>query len=335
MVRWRHGLAILAAVGLTATVVVSTALPASADTASISGTVTDASAVPLPLAEIGVYATDLSGQIVTSRFATDADGHYMITGISAGTYRLLFRDDGHASPLYSSLLTDVSTPITLNVGDAVVVPNVTLVITSISGTLTDASNPSHKLAGIGVQAVSTSGVPQNGGSADTDSNGHYTIGGLQADTYKLVFQSQVSCQFCHAYLTEWWNNQPDFDSAAGIPIALGQSLSDFDAALTPTPDTTSPFVSVVAPLDGAQYTLGQAAPDLVYSYSCVDSVPGGVTGAVDPGGGIVCRIGQWCAVRQRCPDRHLDGGDIHVHRGRTRRRWQYGGRERQLHSACR
>src|SRR5205823_3322173 len=96
----------------------------------------------------------------------------------------------------------VATPITLASGDERTGIDASLVITSISGTVTNASGT--PLAGIQVDSQGDCG----GNGTLTDAAGHYTIGGLRPCTYRVSFQDP------HAvYSGQWWDHK---DLSAGF-----------------------------------------------------------------------------------------------------------------------
>src|SRR5207253_6396951 len=65
-------------------------------------------------------------------------------------------------------------------------------------------------------------------STQTDADGHYSLVGLPAGSYKVQFTGCGS-----NVLGEWWDNKPDFGSATAITLTEGQDKSGTDAALAP------------------------------------------------------------------------------------------------------
>jgi hypothetical protein len=89
--------------------------------------------------------------------------------------------------------------------------------TTLSGTVTDADgNPLQDIC------VSTWG--SGAWALATDANGQYTAS-ISPGTYKIHFSG---CE--DAYVDEWFDDQPDFDSATPVVIADGQSV-EADASL--------------------------------------------------------------------------------------------------------
>jgi hypothetical protein len=67
-----------------------------------------------------------------------------------------------------------------------------------------------------------------GGSAQTNASGDYTISGLAAGSYKVQFSA---CPGGGNYVTEWWDNKPDVNTADTISLAAGASRTGVDAQL--------------------------------------------------------------------------------------------------------
>ncbi|GAG38470.1 unnamed protein product, partial [marine sediment metagenome] len=62
----------------------------------------------------------------------------------------------------------------------------------------------------------------------TDASGAYTVGGLPPGDYKVQFED---CSYPAMYVGEWYNDQPDFESADLVPVTAGVNTSGIDAAL--------------------------------------------------------------------------------------------------------
>ncbi|GAG43963.1 unnamed protein product, partial [marine sediment metagenome] len=66
------------------------------------------------------------------------------------------------------------------------------------------------------------------GWGSTDASGAYTMGGLPIGDYKVQFND---CGDPAMYVGEWYNDQPDFESADLVPVTAGVNTSGIDAAL--------------------------------------------------------------------------------------------------------
>ena len=87
---------------------------------------------------------------------------------------------------------------------------------SISGTVTDATDPLAPIQGICVDVRDTDPLSSLG-FAITDSSGEYTIVGLPAGDYRVEFRSCGT-----GYFGEWYDDQPNFDSAERRMSGTGQ-----------------------------------------------------------------------------------------------------------------
>src|SRR5262249_57708581 len=83
---------------------------------------------------------------------------------------------------------------------------------SISGIVTDPSG--MEIFGCASATNVTSGFS---GANSLGSPGAYRITGLPAGDYKVHFGS---CSFAGNHIAEWYDDKPDFDSAAVVPLAL-------------------------------------------------------------------------------------------------------------------
>lgn len=183
--------------------------------ASISGTVADPGGAPIPGIRVAAQYPDGSEASWTS---TDPDGRYVLAGLAAGTYSVHVDDPNN---LYVSSVLEV----TVEAGQAASGTDVTLHTgASISGTVTDASSASVGLAGI---CVSAQGADFYGHRATTDSNGHYSIGGLAAGTYTVQFDDCASGK----YASQWFDGQSTALSAQAVVLTDGQAKAGVDAAL--------------------------------------------------------------------------------------------------------
>ena len=127
---------------------------------------------------------------------------------------------------------------------------------SISGTVTDESP-------VPVDDVCTSAHDASGdavGFGFTDSAGDYEIDNLAAGNYRIMFQS---CVTTSNYLTEFYDDQPDLDSAQQVAVTSGSETTGIDAEMvaagsiqgTVTDSGTNPLESfcVVAYDSGGSY----------------------------------------------------------------------------------
>jgi hypothetical protein len=104
---------------------------------------------------------------------------------------------------------------------------------TISGKVTSSSEPGG-VSNVSVSATNTADTKVF--SDATDANGNYSITVDAPDDYKVKFTD-----YGGDYLTEYYNNKPDFASANAISVADGGTVNNINAVLSlaPTPTVTS------------------------------------------------------------------------------------------------
>ncbi|KQW47444.1 hypothetical protein ASC77_13355 [Nocardioides sp. Root1257] len=200
-----------------------------ADTASISGTVTGGGAAPLENIQVTVYAYDQDFDFwdYVSGATTDASGHYAVTDLPAGTYRVGFddfSDSGYQSEYWNDKPSvETADDVVVGAGQAVTGRNATLARAStISGTVT---NGATGLADVDVSVYRASDGNWVG-DAFTAADGTYTVGGLSAGTYKIGFED-----FSGAHVGEYWNDKPDLATADPVVVAASTDVTGKNAVL--------------------------------------------------------------------------------------------------------
>lgn len=188
---------------------------------AISGIVTD-EVTGLPIAGAVVYADGVGGLRGTD---TAADGSFIITGLTQGTWRVRayasgFREEYFDNAYDYAAATPISVIEAATVGDI----NIALAhLARISGTVTDSAT-GLPIAGAPVYASRIIPTGGSGGYATTAGDGAYTITNLQPGSYEI-----------HAYgagrVDEYFDNEFDPTAAtlitvtdgatAGIDFALG------------------------------------------------------------------------------------------------------------------
>ena len=198
---------------------------------SISGTVTNGSGTPLSSICVVAYDSNLNrlGQFTN----TDANGHYRIKGLRAGSYRVHFTDCGAAShDVFDEYFDDKSslesaTPILVSEGAETSGIDVEMTgFSSVSGTVTNNSNA--PLGNICIHAYDSDG--DDAGSFRTRANGNYTVGGLSQGNYRLYFED-CSARFSNNVLNEYFDDKQSLAAATPIPVTAGADTSGIDAQL--------------------------------------------------------------------------------------------------------
>jgi 5-hydroxyisourate hydrolase-like protein (transthyretin family) len=205
--------------------------------ARITGTVTGPDGTT-PLAGISISVHEWGGSwwIWAGWGQTDADGHYTVGGLVAGTYRVQFRDwsnDELVPVVYENAPDlDRGTDIIVETGATVTGINVSMAGRStITGTVTgpDGTTP---LEGIEVSAYQRSDAWLGWREMSwgvTDENGDYTIEGLTAGTYRVGFGDWWNGE----YAPETYNSAPDLDQGTDIVVPPGETVTRIDASLNP------------------------------------------------------------------------------------------------------
>jgi carboxypeptidase family protein len=190
-----------------------------------------------PAVDACVRVFDDSDQLVNDAIPNAAsDGSYSVGQLPTGSYRLEFNGEG-CSPAYFPQWYEgqanfaSATVVNVTVGLATTGIDDQLRSTSgtgsISGTVTDTSgNPVEPIC---VDAV----VPQNEvtvTSVITAADGTYTMSGLAAGTYKVVFGTCYSGQ---PYQVEWYQEKSDISSADPVSVTDGTDTPGIDEVLTP------------------------------------------------------------------------------------------------------
>lgn len=163
---------------------------------------------------------------------TDDQGNYTIAVLPSGTdIRLQFHDDCGRPPSYLDEwyrdVTDAhaSTPIRLAAGESRVIDDVSLTEgITVAGKVTDrAGTP---LPGISVNVFTDNG---QGSSAQTDTSGNYVTGPVAPGSYRVQFRDDANAH----YATQYWRNQPSYNSATMLAIAPADAprVDDVDARL--------------------------------------------------------------------------------------------------------
>lgn len=199
---------------------------------TISGRVTASDGVT-PLQNISVSPYRLTGDggwSGSSSFTTDAAGNYVIRGLAAGSYRVMFRDnnDYYAEETYDNYAGypwSGGTTIVVPGGGAVSNIDASLAVGGrITGTVfaPDGSTP---LPDVDVNVRAWDSGSQSWYTS-TDQNGAYEVSGLPAQTYRVSFSD-----WSHGYITEYYSNT--FDSALATPlvVAEGSVITNIDAVM--------------------------------------------------------------------------------------------------------
>ncbi|MEX0800723.1 MAG: carboxypeptidase regulatory-like domain-containing protein [Dehalococcoidia bacterium] len=192
---------------------------------AISGTIfEEGSGTPLQACAF-VYSTfdGFLGQAFADEF-----GNYSMGGLPTGDYKVEFGCGGftHLGEWYDNQPNfDSADIVAVTLGADT--PEIDGALTpggSISGAITDEAS-GDPLASICISVYDLSGGFY-GALATND--GFYLFGPLPPNDYKVEFDDCSSASF---YVTEWYDDQPDFDSADAVSVVGGVNTINIDAAL--------------------------------------------------------------------------------------------------------
>ncbi|MGZ6711199.1 MAG: carboxypeptidase regulatory-like domain-containing protein [Solirubrobacteraceae bacterium] len=234
---------------------------------SVSGTVMDA-VTHAAVASACVTAYDVNNPLAVST-QTDSLGHYTLSGLAAGTYKVGFQACGagnYQAQFYNNKPSlAAADPVlvaadgTTSGIDAALQPG-----GAITGTVTDGATGSA-VAGECVSAVGTNNSP--GAFATTDTFGHYTLSGLAAGNYTVGFQACGGGN----YVTQYYNNKPSATGADLVTVTAGSTTSGVDAALRPGGQITGTVTDAVTGSPVANECVGAFAGTSVVGSATTDA----------------------------------------------------------------
>ncbi len=201
-------------------------------TGNITGRVTDANGDPLENIEVSArYFNGMEWQDFAD-VRTNANGHYDLSGLNPGTYRVRFQD--YHSQIYGAEYYDdvpdveSATDVTVTAGSTTSNIDAQLELGGkITGTVTDADG--NPLKGINVGIFYWNGNWWDWFYVDdsTDSNGHYELSGLKSGTYRVRFMNDEG-----PYATEYYDDAPFVEKAKDVTVTAGETTSNIDAQFT-------------------------------------------------------------------------------------------------------
>ncbi len=216
------------------------------DSGSISGTVTDGAGNPLAGVGVSAFRADPTDPFnpwgLAGAAATDASGHYRISGLATDPYRLELIDTSGALYVYDFYPhqqdLDSAQPVAVTAGVATTGIDESLPIGTgaLTGTLTDGSGaPIHPALIQIYQRDASSGdwvlrVPAVG----TNAAGGYLVPDLAAGEYKVRFAPPGNYGHpCRAtdYTPVFYDGRADFASADVVQVTDGTTTSGIDASL--------------------------------------------------------------------------------------------------------
>lgn len=191
--------------------------------ATIRGTVTDESGAPVP--GVSVRAIDPAFGSWSGYTNTDAAGAYELTGLKPGGYAIEFAPLGASGPVAGEWWDDAASRadaevVTVSSGGSVSGIDAVLAgAGSISGVVTDTTGAPAPFVYVALYRASTDGVSDWVTSMSTDASGSYSLTGLRAGDYKVLFSARDSL------LSEWYDDAHDVSSATAVTVQAGSTTS--------------------------------------------------------------------------------------------------------------
>ena len=211
-----------------------------ASSGSISGTVTDAS-THKPIEGAYACAYRVGYGFWRCDYYTGEEGHYEITGLPAGEYKVQFTppsESSYAPQFYNakSFLEEADT-VSVNAGETTTGIDAALIGGGqIAGAVTaSGKGPLQKLQVCAYEFSSE----EFGGCAYTDKEGHYAIGGLASGEYRVEFNGGGE----YDYLPQYYDGKQEWEEADPVSVSAGETTAGIDAVLgklPPAPTEVSP-----------------------------------------------------------------------------------------------
>jgi protocatechuate 3,4-dioxygenase beta subunit len=251
--------------------------------AAINGIVTSEN-TGAPLGNILVKVYDTSRQLFGAAF-TDGLGYYGVSGLPTGEYKVYFKewgipeggsDHAYVSEWYNDQPNFDSADLVAATENETITIDAALPLGGIiNGTVID-ENTREPVEDICVFAYQSSYNWLN--YSRSDASGNYSVGALPTGNYKVHF-GRCILGGERAYLTEWYNDQPDFDSADIVAVAEKEETMGIDAALTLggiingtviDENTGEPLEELTVEVyDGSHHEIGSGSTGASGSYSIV------------------------------------------------------------------
>lgn len=199
----------------------------------IAGVVTDSTGTGIAGISVSVHqwSPNQSYWSGVGSAQTRSDGTYEVGNLRAGTYRVCFSDYGNT--YVRECWNDkpsVEKADDIPVAEGARVADKDAVLSEegrISGRLVDVSGAGVPNLGVAVrQKAVGSSMWDWVTSGQTDSTGHYELGGLRAGTYRVCFNGYNT-----DFLTECWNDKATVELAEDIVVAVGARVTGKDAVL--------------------------------------------------------------------------------------------------------
>jgi hypothetical protein len=193
----------------------------------ITGTVTDKS-TGLPLT--GLWVSGNVGSTGYAATTTDADGHYTLNGLPAGSATVTV---GDFTGYHRQATTTAAIAVVL--GQTAFGADLALVPTGVvTGTVTTRDTGSA-ISGASVSVIDSTGTTV--ASTNTDGNGRYSVGSLSAGTYKVQFGPGYSGA---GYGSIYYDGKATEATATPVTVITGAATAGIDGKLFGPPVNLTP-----------------------------------------------------------------------------------------------
>jgi hypothetical protein len=220
---------------------------------AVAGTVRAKTAAEKPLPRVCVYVTDYAGDY--ANVVTAKNGTYEAEGLNTGKYQVSFDPtcEGFVSANYlpAQRTVAITAGHTRSSFNAFLAP-----AAGLSGVV-------RNQAGKPVGSVCVNVDDKNNDYAFTNANGTYSISGIVPGKYQLYFEAD--CQSSGSLADQWYDDQPDGDSADWLTFTAGKTDRNVDVTLHPGGTLAGQLVTPNGqPVKGT--CVGLAAPDNVLDW---------------------------------------------------------------------
>lgn len=234
MARLRVGTVVL---GLFLCGALSPRAPAMVATGTIEGTVTNDSVSHDPIQGVHVcYAhPELFEEICSD---TDGAGHYALTGLDSGSYKIFFRapaGQNYTRQYFDDVQSfEEADPVV--VGSGATVSGIDAELHgggTITGTATQAGS-GNPIQGLSVCASASTASGEYIDCSATGSGGQYTITGLPADPeYEVEFSASPFAEPPLNYLTQYYDGKEELGKWDPVSVAVGATTTGIDVVMNP------------------------------------------------------------------------------------------------------
>ncbi len=181
-----------------------------------------------PVVGAAVSVRDINTLDLVGRAITDSNGEYTVTGLSAGSYRVMADASSSGySPLFYNNTPESSRATAVVVGQGATVSNIDFSLSaggSISGTVYQ-TDGTTAVVGAFVRAHDPSPGGANG-DAVSGADGTYTIPSLPDGSY--IVEAQAADQ---GLGTEFYDNVSDWSEATRVSVSSGADVPSIDFSL--------------------------------------------------------------------------------------------------------